>query len=138
MAEKKRTAGVTTLAVLSGIAAFISIVHTLQMLHLFPIKGPLGQFSFFTFSLAGAIIYGSLALIYIWLTRAILDLNIEAWWFLMVISLMYLIFDVIALVGGTPIEALTPSLFITSAILIICVLPGTQKAFNVKSTPIEY
>jgi hypothetical protein len=137
MAERKRTAGVTTLAVLAGIAAFINIIYTLQMLHLFPIRGPLGLFSFFTFNLAGAIIYGLLALIYIWLTRAILDMNIEGWWFLMIISLMYLIFDVVALVGGTPIEALMPSMFVAAAILILAALPSTQRAFGVKETPIQ-
>ena len=137
MAERKRTGGITLLAILAGFAAFIAIVHTLQMLHLFPSRGPLGMFSFFTFNLAGAIIYGLLAAIYIWLTKAILDLDPAAWWFLIIISIMYLIFDVIALVGGTPIEALMPSLFVTSLILIVAVLPSTQKAFAVKQYPVE-
>ena len=69
MSHKKRPAGVTFLAVLAGIAALIAVINTLQMLHLLPIRGPLGQYAFFAFDLVGAIIWGLLAAIYIWLVR---------------------------------------------------------------------
>lgn len=132
---KEKTAGVYLLAVFAGFAAALAIFHTLQMLGLFPISGPFGMFKFFTFSLAGAIIYGVLAAIYIWLVKAILDLDPGAWWFLMIISLLYLIFDVIALVGGTPIEAMMPSLLTMTVILVVSALPSTQRAFGVREGP---
>lgn len=134
--DKEKTAGVYLLAVLAGIAAAIAIFHTLQMLGLFPISGPFGMFKFFSFSLAGAIVYGILAAIYIWLVKATLDLDPGAWWFMMIISILYLIFDVIALIGGTPIEALWPSLLTMGVILIVCALPSTQKVFGVRETPV--
>ena len=40
--EKKRPIGVTLLAILAGFAAAVAIIYTLQMLHLWPVTGPLG------------------------------------------------------------------------------------------------
>ena len=46
---KKRPVGVIILTTLAVLSALVAIIHTLQMLHLFPIRGPLGTFHFFTF-----------------------------------------------------------------------------------------
>lgn len=92
---KKRPFGVTVLAVLAAIAAIIAIIHTLQMLHLFPIHGPFGQFSFFTLDLLGAILWGLLALIYIWVMNMLWNLDPQGWLFVAALSALNLILAVI-------------------------------------------
>ncbi len=79
--SKNRPFGVTFLAILGAIGAIIAIFHTLQMLHLFPIRGPFGNFAFFTFSFIGAILWGVLALIYIWVVRMLWNLDPRGWLF---------------------------------------------------------
>lgn len=128
----KRPIGVTILAILAGIAALIAIIHTLQMLHLFPISGPFGVFKFFTFDLLGAILWGLLALIYIWVVRMLWNLEPQGWLFIVALSALNLIFAVISIIGSSTWQAMAPSIVINGLILIYGMLPGTKEAFNVE------
>jgi hypothetical protein len=128
--EKKRPFGVTLLAILAAVAAIVAIIHTLQMLHLFPIRGPFGAFRFFTFDLLGAILWGILALIYIWLVRMLWNVDPQAWLFLVVLSILNLILAFVSGLGATPWEALLPSIVVNGLILIYLLLPGTKAAFG--------
>jgi predicted flap endonuclease-1-like 5' DNA nuclease len=121
---KRRPFGITLLAILAGIAAIIAIIHTLQMLHLFPIRGPFGVFSFFTFDLLGAILWGILALIYIWVTRMLWNLDPAGWLFVAAISALNLIF------GQSTWQAMLPAILVNGLILIYVLLPGTKEAFG--------
>lgn len=127
---KRRPFGITLLAILAGIAAIIAIIHTLQMLHLFPIRGPFGVFSFFTFDLLGAILWGILALIYIWVTRMLWNLDPAGWLFVAAISALNLILAVISIFGQSTWQAMLPSIIINGLILIYVLLPGTKEAFG--------
>lgn len=127
---KKRPFGVTVLAVFAAIAAIIAIIHTLQMLHLFPIRGPFGVFAFFTFDLLGAILWGILALIYIWVTRMLWNLNPQGWLFVAALSALNLILAVISIIGQSTFQAMLPSIIINGLILIYALLPGTKEAFG--------
>ena len=135
--EKKRPLGVTFLAILAGIAAIFAIIHTLQMLSLFPIKGPFGQFSFFTFSLFGAIMWGIMAAIWIWLVRKLWTVEADAWWFLIIFTILTLIMNFVSLLGGTPWEALATSTVISGLILIYALVPGTREAFGTQAEEIQ-
>jgi hypothetical protein len=126
--SKERPFGVTILAILAGIAAVIAIIHTLQMLHLFPIF--LGPVRFFTFSVIGAILWGIMALIYIWLVRGLWNIDPSAWLFLVVISTFNLILAFISILGTTSFQAMLPSIVINGAILIYCLLPGVKDSFG--------
>jgi hypothetical protein len=128
--EKKRPFGVTLLAILAAVGAILAIIHTLQMLHLFPIRGPLGLFSFFTFDLLGAILWGILALIYIWLVRMLWNVDPQAWLFLVVLSVLNLILAFVSILGASSWEAMLPSIVLNGLILIYCLLPGTKAAFG--------
>ena len=128
--SKSRPFGVTILAILAGIAAFLAIIHTLQMLHLFPIRGPLGVFSFFTFDFLGALLWGLMAVIYIWLVRMLWNLDPQGWLFLVVISILNLILAFVSVLGNSSFEAMLPSILINGIILIYCLLPGTKEAFG--------
>ena len=127
---KKRPFGVTVLAVLAAIAAIIAIIHTLQMLHLFPIRGPFGQFSFFTFDLLGAILWGVLALIYIWVMNMLRNLDPQGWLFVAALSALNLILAVISIIGQSTWQAMLPSIVVSGLILIYTLLPGTKEAFG--------
>jgi predicted flap endonuclease-1-like 5' DNA nuclease len=127
---KKRPFGVTVLAVLAAIAAIIAIIHTLQFLHLFPIQGPFGQFTFFTFDLLGALLWGFLALIYIWVTNKLWNLDPQGWLFVAALSALNLILAVISIIGQSTWQAMLPAILVNGLILIYTLLPGTKEAFG--------
>ena len=127
---KERPIGVTILAILAALAAIVAIFHTLQMLHIFPIKGPFGVFSFFTFDILGAILWGVTAAIYIWVVRMLWNLDPQGWLFTAALSTLNLIFAVISIIGASTWQAMLPSLIVNGLILIYCLLPGTKEAFG--------
>jgi len=127
---KKRPIGVTILAILAALAAIVAIIHTLQMLHLFPIRGPFGVFAFFTFDLLGAILWGILAAIYIWVVRMLWNLDPQGWVFVTALSTLNLVFAVISIIGASTWQAMLPSLVVNGLILIYCLLPGTKESFG--------
>jgi len=127
---KKRPIGVTILAILAALAAIVAIIHTLQMLHLFPIRGPFGVFAFFTFDFLGAILWGVLAAIYIWVVRMLWNLDPQGWIFVAALSTINLVFAVISIFGASTWQAMLPAIIINGLILIYCLLPGTKDAFG--------
>ena len=130
---KKRPFGVTVLAILAAIAAILAIIHTLQMLHLFPIRGPFGVFAFFTFDLLGAILWGILALIYIWVATMLWNLDPQGWLFVVALSALNLIMAVISILGQSTWQAMLPAIIVNGLILLYTLLPGTKDAFGVAS-----
>ena len=126
--EKKRPFGVTLLAILAAVAAIVAIIHTLQMLHLWPIW--VGPVKFFTFDLLGAILWGILALIYIWLVRMLWNVDPQAWLFLVVLSILNLILAFVSILGASSWEALAPTILLNLIIVVYCLLPRTKAAFG--------
>jgi len=127
---KKRPIGVMILAILAVVGAIVAIYYTLQMLHLIPITGPFGQFKFFTFDLLGAILWGMMAAIYIWVARMLWNLDPQGWLFVTVLSTLNLIVALISILGNSTWEAMLPAILINGLILIYCLLPGTKAAFG--------
>ena len=126
--DKKRPIGVTILAVLAGLAAIVAVIHTLQMLHLFPVW--FGPVRFFTFSLVGAVLWGLLAVVYAWLVRNLWNVDPQAWLFLVTLSTINLVLDVVSIIGYSTLPAMLPSIVVSAAVLIYCLLPGTKEAFR--------
>ena len=126
--EKKRPIGVTILAILAGLAAVVAIIHTLQMLHLFPIL--FGPVRFFTFNLIGAILWGAMAAIWIWLLRGLWNVDPSAWMFIVILTILNLSLALISLLGNSYWAELAPTIVINGIILIYALLPGTKKAFG--------
>ncbi len=125
-----RPVGITILAILAIVAAILAIIHTLQMLHLFPIAGPFGVFSFFTFDLLGAILWGILALIWIWVARGLWNLDPQAWLFVVVLSVLNLILAVIDIIGASSFQSQLPAIILNAIILIYCNTAGVKQAFG--------
>lgn len=125
---RSRPFGVTLLAILVGIAAVVAGIHTLQMLHLWPIS--MGTVRFFTFDLIGAILWGVMFLIWLWVVRGLWNLDPSAWLFVVVLSSLNLILDALSILGGSTFAAMWPSLLINGLVLIYGLLPGTKAAFG--------
>jgi hypothetical protein len=133
--KKHRPCGITVLAIFAFLAGIVGIFHTLQMLHLLPIKGPLGMSYFFGFSLWGAIMWGIMALIYFWVGKMLWDLNEQGWLFVVIISILNLIFAFVTVLGKTPLTAMLPAILMNAIVLIYALLPGVRGSFTAMPTP---
>lgn len=128
---RKRPFGVTLLALLAGIAAVVAFIHTLQMLHLFPISGPFGEAHFFTFDALGALLWGVMAAIYVWVFRMLWNLNAQGWLFIVVVAVLNLIMVALSILGNSTWQSMMPALLINGLVLIYGMLPGTKAAFEI-------
>lgn len=128
---KKRPFVITLLALMAGIAAIVAIIHTLQMLHLFPISGPFGEAHFFTFDALGALLWGLMAAIYLWVFRMLWNLDPQGWLFVVVVAMFNLILAVLSIFGDSTWQSMMPAFLINGLVLIYGMLPGTKAAFNI-------
>jgi hypothetical protein len=128
---KKRPFGVTLLALLAGAAFLVAVIHTLQMLHLFPISGPFGEARFFTFDLLGALLWGVMAAVYLWVFRVLWNLDPQGWLFIVVVAVFNLILAGLSIIGDSTWQSMLPALLINGLILIYAMLPGTKGAFEI-------
>lgn len=123
-----RPIGITIIAILAGIAAVVSAIHTLQYLHLLPFF--LGPLSFFGFDLWGAILWGALTLIYIWVVRMLWNVDPQGWMFVVILAGLNLILAVLNAIGGSTLSAVMPAIVINGVVLIYCLTPGVKSAFG--------
>ena len=124
-----RPLAATILAILAVLAGIVAILDVLRYLGLLPIVS-LGPMEFFGVSIIGAILAGIAALIWFWAARGLWNLDPEAWLFVVVIAIMYLIFDFVAWIGGTSLQAMLPSIVVNGLALILALLPSTQSAYG--------
>jgi hypothetical protein len=128
---KERPVGVTILAVLAGIAAVLAAFHALQFLGIFPfILGPSG-YKFRYFSFWYALMYGLLVWVYVWLVQMLWRVDRQAWMFLVVVTMFYLILDLFMLIGATTWQDVSVSIIFNGIILLYCMLPGVRSAFGI-------
>jgi hypothetical protein len=127
---KARPVGVTILAILAGIAAVLAAVHALQFLGILPFFiGPAG-YKVHAFSFWYALMYGLLVWVYIWLTTMLWRVEPQAWMFLVMITLFYLLLDFFSLFGATSWDDVAVSVILNAIILLYCMLPGVRSAFG--------
>ena len=132
----KRPIGVTILGVLALLAALVAVYNTLQMLHIFPFKIEtvfFGEQKFFAFDIFGALLWGMLAAIYIWLFQRLWKLDPQGWLFVVVLSTLNLILAFVTVIGATPWQTMLPAIVVNGLILLYGLLPGTKDAFGVQS-----
>ncbi len=125
---RERPLGITILAILALIGAAGALIVTLQMLHLLPIY--VGQLHFWTFDFWGALLWGILFLIYLWVFRMLWNVNPQGWLFMVIISGFNLILALISVLGGSTWDAMATPIVINGLILIYCLLPSTKRAFE--------
>ena len=128
---KERPVGVTILAVLAGIAAVLAAFHALQFLGIFPfLLGPSG-YKFRYFSFWYALMYGLLVWVYVWLVQMLWRVDRQAWMFLVVVTMFYLILDLFMLIGATTWQDVSVSIIFNGIVLLYCMLPGVRSAFGI-------
>lgn len=120
---------ITLLAILALIGAAQALIYTLQLLHLFPIW--IGDVRFYTFDFWGALLWGIMVLIYVWVFNMLWNVNPQGWLFLVLISGLNLILAFLYILGGSSWQAMSTAIVINGLILIYCLLPNTKKAFEI-------
>jgi hypothetical protein len=119
----------TLLALLAALAGVLAIGDVLRYLGILPIIS-LGPVEFFGVSILGAILAAVVAVIWFWAARGLWNMDPQAWLFVVVIAVVYLIFDVIAIIGGSSFQAMLPSIIVSALALILAVLPSTREAYQ--------
>ena len=127
--EKQRPFGITLLAILALLAAFMAFVYTLQMLHLLPVY--MGAVNFWTFSLLGAIFWGFIVLIWLWVFRMLMMMDPQGWLFIVFIAALDLLFALLSVLGASSWEAMAPTIIISGIVLLYCLAPGTKASFGI-------
>ncbi len=127
---KERPIGVTILAILAGIAAVIAAIHALQFLGIIPFFFTATGIKVRYVSFWYALMYGLLVWVYIWLTTMLWRVEPQAWMFLVIITMFYLILDFFSLFGATTWEDVAVSVIVNAVILLYCMLPGVRTAFG--------
>ncbi|SRR5579883_1939484 len=128
-AQRHRPVGVTVLAVLAGVAFILNAFVTLLFLGALP-AALFGGTGFFGQALLGAILWGIMALIWVWVAVGLWNLNPQAWTFVVIITIFDLILAFVSLLGTSTWQAVLPSIIVNAAILIYSVTPGVRAAFG--------
>lgn len=124
----ERPIGVTILAFVAIVLAFLNAIVMLRFLGFLPFLGVIeGR----TFSLWYALLYGLLAYIWVWLAQMLLQMDKQAWMFLAVITIFNLCIDFVVLVTGGSWYDVNLSVIVNTLILIYIMLPGVRGAFRI-------
>ncbi|WP_374688238.1 hypothetical protein [Promineifilum sp.] len=128
---KQRPLAVTILAVMALVAGILALVDALRLFDLFR---PTDDLEFFspTLTIFGAVLAIIVALIWFSTARQLFNLDPRGWMFVVVISIIMIVFEVVAILGGTSFGAVLASLVVPVVTLILAFLPGTQAAFGQK------
>ncbi len=126
-----RPIGITIIAILAALATIFAAIHTLQYLHLLPFF--LGPMAFFGFDLGGALLWGLMTLIYAWVVVQLWNVNPQGWMFLVILSALNIILDLLSIFGQTTFSAVAPSIVINAIVLIYCLTPGVKRSFGTEA-----
>jgi hypothetical protein len=128
--SKSRPFGVTVLAILAALGAVMAVYQTLQWLGIF--KVDILWWSVRTTNIWAALMWGLLALIYIWLVRMLWNVEYQGWLFVVVLSTLNLILGFASIIfdSGTGFGDVALTLVINGAVLLYGMLPGTREAFG--------
>ncbi|MHC1753996.1 MAG: hypothetical protein AB9861_00925 [Methanosarcina sp.] len=122
-----RPIGVTILAGLAVLLAFINAIAMLRFLGFLPF---LGVLDIRIFNFWYALMYGLLAYIWAWVAQMLWQVDPQAWLFLAVIAVFNLCLAFVVLVTGGSWYDINLSVIINALILIYVMLPGVREAFG--------
>lgn len=128
-AQRHRPLGVTILAVLASIAYVVNAFVAFVFLGALPfiLVGGLG---FFGQALLGGLLRGTLAVLWSWVAVGLWNLNPDAWIFVVILSILNLILDLVSVLGASTWQAVLPSIVLNAVILIYALSPGVKAAFG--------
>jgi hypothetical protein len=124
------------LIVLGALAAVLGVLHAIDvLLYLGILASALtGGNAFFGFSMLGAILTAIVAWIWFWAAGGLWQRDAQAWMFVIFVAIFSLVFDAVAIIGGTPLEVRTPSIILAALALILALLPSTREAVTPHAT----
>jgi hypothetical protein len=125
----RRPIATVVLTVLAAVAGVVAAFDVLRYLHILPFM-TVGGVNFYSFSLFGALLAGIVALIWFWAAGRLWVLDPQGWQFVVAVAIIYLVFDFIAVLAGTPWDSLLPSIVLSVAVLGLAALPGTRRAYE--------
>lgn len=128
---KQRPLAVTILAIMAIVAGILALVDALRMFGLFSFINDLVFLSPAS-TIFGAILAIIVALIWFSTARQLFNLDPRGWMFVVVISIIMIVFEVVAWLTGSGFSAVALSLLAPVVTLILAFLPGTQAAFGQK------
>jgi hypothetical protein len=123
----KRPIGVTILAMVAVLLAFLNALAMLRFLGLLPFLGPVNTR---IFNLWYALLYGLLAYIWAWIAQMLFVVDMQAWIFLAIITAFNLCMDFVLLATGSTWYDVNVSVILNTLILIYIMLPGVRRAFE--------
>jgi hypothetical protein len=118
------------LGVLGALAAVLGVLHAFDVLlylGIVPAALP-GEAAFFGVNWLGAILTAIVAWIWFWAAGGLWRADPQAWEFVVIVSILTLVFDAIALAAGAPWVYRAPSTILAAVALVIGLLPGTREA----------
>ena len=126
----KRTGAIVILAVIAVAAGIVAVFDTIRYLEF-----AFSPLRFLGAPWLGAIMSGLVALIWFWAASRIWNGDPQGWLFMVSIAVIYLIFDVIALIASdlpfeATLEIMMPSIAINLLALILGLLPSTKREFG--------
>jgi hypothetical protein len=127
---KQRPLAVTLLGIVALVAGVIVLLEALLFFGI-AFFG-LTQLSFFGVAWLGGILSLVVALIWLSTSRQLFSLDPRGWTFVVVISILTLIINVIGLLGGNSFNSLWWSFIAPVLALVLSFLPGTRAAFGQK------
>lgn len=123
----ERPVGITILAFVAIVLAFLNGIVMLRFLGFLPFLGVIeGRI----FSLWYALLYGLLAYIWAWLAQMLWQVDQQSWMFLAVITIFNLCIDFVVLVTGGTWYDVNLSVIVNALVLIYIMLPGVRGAFK--------
>jgi hypothetical protein len=129
--QASRPFGVTVIAIMAYIAAFLAAVHVLQSLGILPFF--VGEvLSLKGFSLWSAMMWALMVWVWVMVAQMLWKVDPQAWIFLAVISVFNLVIDFMYLIGKYEWNDISINFIVSFLILIYVSLPGVRKAFGVK------
>lgn len=125
----ERPVAVTILAVLAAIAAVLAVIDVFRYLGSLVLQS-LGPMHFYGLNILGAGLAAFAAAIWLWAAWKLWKVDELGWVLVVAIALLYLFLDIIAVIAGTSLQAVLPSLIASVVVLILALLPGTREVFG--------
>jgi len=119
--------GVTILAGVAVLLAFINAIAMLRFLGFLPF---LGVLDIRIFNIWYALLYGLLAYIWAWVAQMLWQVDPQAWMFLAIITIFNLCLSFVVLVTGGSWYDINFTVIVSTLILIYIMLPGVRGAFG--------
>jgi hypothetical protein len=126
MDKKFNPSRAQVLILLAGLSALVALNFTLRLLHMLETRGRLGIFEFYESDITGAILWAVVTVLWVYLAIGLIRRDPNAWWFLVVLSIVTVILGAISYFGESNWRAVLPVFLVNGTILVICLLPGTR------------